>query len=185
MTSAARINANRRNALKSTGPKTPAGKRRVRLNALWHGAFASDPVLPQEDSTAFLRLRDGFHQAYQPASPVENELVDRIVRASWSLKRLAAMEPRILRAHIALLSSGLGDEVSFRSLVLGSCAEPQPAAQVPGNADPFAAAWLADAEGPNHLSKLYRYQTTLERSYYRAVEDLRRLRAARTPPKEA
>jgi hypothetical protein len=50
MTSAARINANRRNALKSTGPKTLAGKQAVRLNALWHGALAVNPLLPGENA---------------------------------------------------------------------------------------------------------------------------------------
>ncbi|MFO0887832.1 MAG: hypothetical protein U0790_01670 [Isosphaeraceae bacterium] len=41
MTSPARIEANRRNAQRSTGPRTEAGKDKVRLNALKHGLDAA------------------------------------------------------------------------------------------------------------------------------------------------
>jgi hypothetical protein len=46
MTTQAKIDANRRNATKSTGPKTAAGKARVSLNALKHGLSAQTMVLP-------------------------------------------------------------------------------------------------------------------------------------------
>ena len=47
MASAAQIEANRRNSMKSTGPRTEAGKMRVRLNPYKHGARARTlpPVL--------------------------------------------------------------------------------------------------------------------------------------------
>ena len=44
-TSEARSNANRANALKSTGPKTEAGKLPSRINSLWHGLAGSGAVL--------------------------------------------------------------------------------------------------------------------------------------------
>ncbi|MFI5381076.1 MAG: hypothetical protein ACHRHE_17400, partial [Tepidisphaerales bacterium] len=47
--SAARTAANRRNALKSTGPRTPEGKAKSALNALKHGLTAQSPLLPTED----------------------------------------------------------------------------------------------------------------------------------------
>ena len=45
MTSPAKIAANRRNALRSTGPRTPAGKLVVAQNAIRHGVFANLPVV--------------------------------------------------------------------------------------------------------------------------------------------
>jgi hypothetical protein len=62
MTSEKQIQANRRNALKSTGPKTPEGKAAVRHNALRHGLLSRDVLLPGEDKGALIelgeRLRD-------------------------------------------------------------------------------------------------------------------------------
>ena len=44
------INANRRNAQKSTGPRTPEGKARVRFNALKHGMLAKSIILPGKEN---------------------------------------------------------------------------------------------------------------------------------------
>ena len=62
MTSDKQARANRQNALKSTGPKTPEGKDAVRLNALKHGLRSEEILLPGEDEEALMelgeRLRD-------------------------------------------------------------------------------------------------------------------------------
>ena len=56
---AAQIEANRRNAQKSTGPKTERGKARAKLNAIKHGLTARTimSVLPQEDPVVSLMIR--------------------------------------------------------------------------------------------------------------------------------
>ena len=56
MTSEKQAEANRRNALKSTGPKTPEGKSTVRHNALRHGLLSRDILLPGEDEDALREL---------------------------------------------------------------------------------------------------------------------------------
>jgi hypothetical protein len=57
MTSDKRIAANRRNALRSTGPRTQDGKARSRLNAVKHGLAASLPALVEtQSSTRLARL---------------------------------------------------------------------------------------------------------------------------------
>ena len=58
--SSKRIEANRRNAQKSTGPRTTEGKDRVRLNALKHGLTASTAVLPGEDAEGLAIARRGL-----------------------------------------------------------------------------------------------------------------------------
>ena len=69
MATAAQIEANRRNAQKSTGPKTDEGKDRVRRNAVKHGMTARTimPVLPQEDPK---ELEDRTQQAITAMKPV-------------------------------------------------------------------------------------------------------------------
>jgi hypothetical protein len=57
MMSDKKAHANRRNALKSTGPKTPEGKAAVRLNALRHGLLSKEPLLPGEDEEAGRTLK--------------------------------------------------------------------------------------------------------------------------------
>ena len=49
MTSDKKVEANRRNALKSTGPKTLEGKSAVRMNALKHGLLSRETLLPGKD----------------------------------------------------------------------------------------------------------------------------------------
>ena len=56
MTTARQIVANRRNARKSTGPRTPAGKAIVRKNALKHGLLSREVILPDEDEATLLEL---------------------------------------------------------------------------------------------------------------------------------
>src|SRR5271166_5179864 len=99
MATAAQIEANRRNAQKSTGPKTEKGKARAKLNAVTHGMTARTiiPVLPQEDPR---ELEDRTQQAItamKPRNPLELDLVCRAVRLSGELDRAE----RVATAHLA------------------------------------------------------------------------------------
>jgi hypothetical protein len=77
MASQARINANRRNAQKSTGPKTEAGKARAKLNALKDGSHAKTVrrVLPQEDAGELEQRISKWIKDLKPRDDVERELV--------------------------------------------------------------------------------------------------------------
>jgi len=91
------LDANRRNARRSTGPRTPAGKAVSRQNAMKHGLLAKDLVVASEDfrgesSRDFRRLRRDFHQAWNPADRVEAELVDQMVVARWRGQRVRRVE---------------------------------------------------------------------------------------------
>jgi hypothetical protein len=92
MTSPRRIEANRRNAMNSTGPRTPEGKAVVARNALKHGLLAREILIRGErgeDLAAFARrLRDRL----KPLGELELLLVDRIVAAAWRLRRLTHVE---------------------------------------------------------------------------------------------
>jgi hypothetical protein len=185
MSSQTRIEANRRNARHSTGPTTPEGKAAVRFNSLTHGAFAAHLVLPDEDAEAFRALEAGFLQSYQPACQAEQFLVDRMILAAWRLRRLAAMESRVLRYHAG---QGLNDAQLARSMTFFLRDNNQPADSGSHDSPPedlIALAWIRDGNGPNTMTKLLRYQNSLERSFYRALNQLQALRREPdSPPAE-
>ena len=66
MTTEAQVNANRANAQKSTGPRTPEGKAKVAQNALKHGLLAKQAVVAGEDTDDFDLLRDQFRAGTGP-----------------------------------------------------------------------------------------------------------------------
>jgi hypothetical protein len=83
--------ANRRNAAKSTGPKTAAGKAASRRNALKHGVLAQSVVVRghqiQESAPQFKQLCQELYASLAPVGPLEKMLVDQIATASWRLRR--------------------------------------------------------------------------------------------------
>ena len=95
MTREDRAEANRRNASKSTGPKTPEGKAAVRLNAVRHGLLSEEALLPGEDGEALGELGDRLWAELQPVGELENLLVGRVVAAVWRLRRLGRVEAGI------------------------------------------------------------------------------------------
>jgi hypothetical protein len=87
LTSAQRARINRRNAQKSTGPRTDAGKAASRLNAIKHGLRAQTVPLPVEDPDELAALADEWVDYYRPASPAEREAVERAVRSVVQRRR--------------------------------------------------------------------------------------------------
>jgi hypothetical protein len=86
MPSQKQIDANRRNAQKSTGPVTEAGKAVAKFNALRHGMTVQSAVLPYEDHLAYAMLREALLGHYAPANIAEELLVD-VVANSYLLPR--------------------------------------------------------------------------------------------------
>src|SRR5688572_21227195 len=96
-TSAARVEANRRNARRSTGPRTKAGKRRASMNVLKHGVCANSPLLPGECGTTFNTFAEEVRADLRPRTPVERTLVVHITSALWRLERIGDVERALLR----------------------------------------------------------------------------------------
>ena len=112
MTSQVQSEANRRNALKSTGPKSKKGKGRARLNALKHGLRAKDIVLPSEDGREFVGLRRALITELEPEGSLEEQFAERIVVCLWRLRRVYPIEAGILRnaalQHDAVYGDAIG-----------------------------------------------------------------------------
>jgi len=81
------IEANRLNAQKSTGPKTPEGKTNVCMNSLRHGLRARAIVLPNENQGRFHQLCDELEAEWQPQSTTEMALLEKMAIAQWKLVR--------------------------------------------------------------------------------------------------
>src|SRR5690348_16081572 len=97
MATAAQIAANRRNALKSTGPRTAAGKAVSSRNALRHGLRARSVVVPGEDPGDFLRFRAELRSALAPRDGREEVLAETVVHAAWRLRRAWRAEAALFK----------------------------------------------------------------------------------------
>ncbi len=102
MATMAQIQANRSNAQKSTGPRTPEGKERASQNALKHGLLAREAVIQGEDPAEFELYREQMLQELAPAGAVEAMLAERVVGLSWRLRRAE----RLQNAAFAALDEG-------------------------------------------------------------------------------
>src|SRR5438477_4071789 len=92
MTSYRQIEANRRNALKSTGPKTEAGKHASRCNAVRHGLTAETVIGALEDAEDYKAFEAAVIADYDAQSTVERELALRLASLLWRLRRATTME---------------------------------------------------------------------------------------------
>jgi len=162
MSSQKQIDANRLNAQKSTGPNTPEGRDAVRFNALRHGLRAKQAVLENENEQEFQEMLEAFEAEHQPIGPTEILLVQQMVMAAWRLRRLRAVETGLFNIRMVDLSERPRN--TYASL-------PETERQ--------ASAFLEDNRGCGAIEKLSRYETRIERSFYRALHELQRLRKER------
>jgi hypothetical protein len=92
MTSFRQIEANRRNACKSSGPITEEGKQRSRCNAVRHGLTAETVIGALEDAEDYKAFEAAIIADYDVQSAVERELVLRLASLLWRLRRATTME---------------------------------------------------------------------------------------------
>src|ERR1035437_480355 len=104
------IAANRLNAQRSTGPRTPAGKTRVSSNALKHGLTGREVVLPNENPDDFDSFRAGLLTSLDPQGDLEGALAEKIVADFWRLRRVPIFEATLYRRGCAELLVKQADE---------------------------------------------------------------------------
>ncbi len=165
MATPGQIAANRLNSQKSTGPSSVEGKAASRFNALKHAASAKSLVIPGENEANLAELADAYHDQFQPIGPEEALLVEKIITADWTQRRMDRLENEVLNALIAQ--------------------------QDESEENPLGAAYIKDCAGPNALQKIFRRREAASREWYRARKELRELQARRIasrtdpPPAEA
>ena len=148
------IEANRKNAQRSTGPATAAAKAAVRFNALKSGIDAASIIIPGEDPEKLKTLAAEFAESWRPADPREREMVDQLLDDAWRLRRLRAAETQIWTRSIEARRT---------------CQSHRPHTEFGDAFDGYS----------DTLSRLQRLVTSIKRSYHQTSVDLERLQAAR------
>src|SRR5262252_4862683 len=111
MSSLKQIEANRLNALKSTGPRTEEGKRRSRCNAIRHGLTAETVIVGLEDPQDYESFEATITADYDPTTAVERELVLRLASVLWRLRRATGIET-------TLFQSAMMQSAQFQSKII-------------------------------------------------------------------
>jgi hypothetical protein len=193
MSSDRQIEANRKNAQRSTGPCTSDGKSRVALNAVKHGLTAKTVVLPHEDPNEFEAFREAMLIDAAPQGAFEEMLVEKISADAWRLRRVPVLEAAL---HIIERErqkvKRIKDEVNRYKFDLGPPSMPARDRQAYDD----AVARLAEAQNALEVDNLLqaiqvlekhsrefalleRREQALTRSLFRTLHELQRLQAAR------
>ncbi len=155
MTTAKHAEANRRNALRSTGPRTEEGRERAKMNALKHGLAAKTVIVSAEHANDYEAFRDAMFEDLAPVGALESVLVERIVVGAWRLRRAVRKEALLDRAYRR-------ETRDSDSLI---------------SREPFSTLNAEDLEDAQ--TDLVRYETAIERGLYRALHNLERVQARR------
>src|SRR5439155_5487928 len=114
----------KRNAARSTGPRSASGKKIASMNSLKHGLRADSHALPNENPHVAAQRADAWDSFYRPASPAAQHLVNECVRATL-------LSDRIDRYHCAALSEQIRDAERGYDRRYGADAEPAKALLCP------------------------------------------------------
>ncbi|MEP6536307.1 MAG: hypothetical protein ABJF23_13355 [Bryobacteraceae bacterium] len=165
MSTPAQVTANLLNSRNSTGPITDEGKQNAAANSIKHGLTSKRIIIPAEDPTAFDELRANMHADWKPATHQETALVDQIAQQAWRLERARRIETASFEAFMPNLQASPKAGKGGRVEMLPTDPDEASAAAFHGNAKAF--------------DNLRRYEAAIERSYYRAITELRKLQTER------
>lgn len=200
MSSDRQIEANRLNAQRSTGPRTPVGKRTASMNAMKHGLTARDVVLPGENPDDFECFRIGILTSLDPRGALENFFAEKFAGDAWRLTRVPRFEGALFRRGCKELLVKQAEELVRRcesteqDRLLASLEHKKVAArdrQAHADAEKRLANAQAELDEPDFnptrvleaspgpLSNLWRHEVALSRSMLRMLHELERLQARR------
>ena len=159
--SPSQLAANQQNAQKSTGPTSAEGKTVSSRNALKHGIFAEALIFPGENPSDLAALAEAYRAQFRPQGPVEEKLVEILIRCDWMTKRYDRIEPHVVRISLD-----------------------------PAKPPEEALAALFAQPRNNPLAHLERRRQAAQRDWFRALKELQRLQkgragAAEPPPEPA
>lgn len=162
MSSDLKTKSARANGAKSRGPATPEGRAKSSRNSLRHGLSAKSVLLPAESHEQFQLLLDAHIQQFQPANPVEMDLVEAMAVARWRLRRIWAIETSLLANELTRRAEDIDDE--FEEMT------PE---------DRLAWVFQKLADNNQSLALLARYEGNLNRAFDRSFKQLSLLKSQR------
>ena len=138
--------------------KTKKGKEKSKMNAVKHGILTEATILPGEDIEVLVDIMTDLHAELQPQGQLEEILVDRIISCTWRLQRVNRAETTQILRHYR---EHMPDMSEF------------PTSTVKRNAE-------NSFFNSSHVDTFLRYETTIERQLYRALNTLTKMRILRT-----
>ena len=172
MTTQSQINANRQNAKKSTGPKTPEGKAAASQNSIKHGLLARSNVLSSESQQEFDLHRNLLFEELAPATPMESILTDRIVSLTWRLKRTETLQTQTFEAIDE--HTNKNPLTQFTESFLPKALKKAPAEPKPDLS--LGQVIFFDFSNEKVLDRLQMYERRIEKSLYKAMQELQKLK---------
>lgn len=196
------LEANRRNAQQSTGPRSEIGKVHASSNSLKHGLTAEDLVLPGEDPDDYDSFHDALFDSLDPQGALEDFLADKIITDAWRLRRVPIFEAALHRRgcqdlEIDQARSLVGE---FRAAETAGMIEAMTRIHKPSQGrmdaqreldlalranqelvlcDPLLSATRVLETSVDAFSNLWRQERALTRSLLRTLHELQRLQAIR------
>ncbi len=159
-TSSARIEANRRNSRKSTGPRTIEGKRRASRNAMKHGLCRTLSCLPSECEATFLTFVAELETELRPATAMQRLAFNQIASLIWRLERLPEAQTKLFAEELAKVES---DDDSEESL----------------SPSDVLARRFSDAPGNNGFALMERYERGMRNQLLRLLRQFDQLKKQR------
>jgi|SRR5579859_5668175 len=144
------IDANRKNAQRSTGPKWPPGKHRSSLNAVKLGIFAQTVLLPNEDPKVFAKVARDIYADWNPKTSTQRALVDMLIATLWRSRRFQTVEVGLYQMYRYYKEADRG----------------------------LATAFVRDGLQVDSFSRLTKCETALERRLFKLLKELERLQAS-------
>jgi hypothetical protein len=154
-----KLSANRENAQKSTGPRTPEGKRNSSLNSSRHAILAQSILIEEESADRFAEHLNSFIADFCPSDNTERHLVELMAINNWRMRRFWTLE-----------SASIAHEVRHQSEATAN--------ETPPTRTMLAIRALNDAD--RHHDSFGRQERRCQRAFHEAMEALFRYRAEKS-----
>ena len=175
MATTKQINANRKNALLSKGPKTDLGKLNSSKNSLKHGLTAKHLVIG-EDLNEFEKYRDHMIEALKPEGILEEQVVFKIIDVGFRLRRIGGIEAgiynqEILHHEIDEYKQKMAEKIEFKDQELVQSSD--------RSINLKGLAFARDCKYGSAILKLNTIEDKLMNKYYRQLDILKMMQEGR------